>query len=248
MAQSIEDYNTAQSRAEKFGIVETIMDEIFRSGGRFLKEEEVGNWQEMEPEKVRQKIAHAIRDTTKKIEARRARAAQLAGGVPPTVPPQPARPAPVTASSRSDSGISTLMQGLDEYRKGMDDYQQGIPLRAVTADDDVKMPPVAGIDVALSRRPQKRTLGRGTGEGTIFDAVPRAQKEARNERRHTTTTIGDPKSHNIGLDTSLDTRYELRRDDSRKGTAWEPDPLRPCLLYTSPSPRDQRGSRMPSSA
>ena len=24
--------------------------------------------------------------------------------------------------------------------------------------------------------------------------------------------------------------------------------LRPCLLYTSPSPRDQRGSRMPSSA
>ena len=26
------------------------------------------------------------------------------------------------------------------------------------------------------------------------------------------------------------------------------DPLRSCLLYTSPSPRDQRGSRMPSSA
>ena len=25
-------------------------------------------------------------------------------------------------------------------------------------------------------------------------------------------------------------------------------PLLPCLLYTSPSPRDQRGSRMPSSA
>ena len=25
-------------------------------------------------------------------------------------------------------------------------------------------------------------------------------------------------------------------------------PYRPCLLYTSPSPRDQRGSRMPSSA
>ena len=25
-------------------------------------------------------------------------------------------------------------------------------------------------------------------------------------------------------------------------------PCEPCLLYTSPSPRDQRGSRMPSSA
>ena len=27
-----------------------------------------------------------------------------------------------------------------------------------------------------------------------------------------------------------------------------PNNLPPCLLYTSPSPRDQRGSRMPSSA
>ena len=26
------------------------------------------------------------------------------------------------------------------------------------------------------------------------------------------------------------------------------DPYKDCLLYTSPSPRDQRGSRMPSSA
>ena len=28
----------------------------------------------------------------------------------------------------------------------------------------------------------------------------------------------------------------------------EYDPTKACLLYTSPSPRDQRGSRMPSSA
>ena len=27
-----------------------------------------------------------------------------------------------------------------------------------------------------------------------------------------------------------------------------PDNIKACLLYTSPSPRDQRGSRMPSSA
>ena len=26
------------------------------------------------------------------------------------------------------------------------------------------------------------------------------------------------------------------------------DPIKTCLLYTSPSPRDQRGARMPSSA
>ena len=29
---------------------------------------------------------------------------------------------------------------------------------------------------------------------------------------------------------------------------WETLPFERCLLYTSPSPRDQRGSRMPSSA
>ena len=32
------------------------------------------------------------------------------------------------------------------------------------------------------------------------------------------------------------------------GAAWEVIKEKPCLLYTSPSPRDQRGSRMPSSA
>ena len=32
------------------------------------------------------------------------------------------------------------------------------------------------------------------------------------------------------------------------GKSWEKRSLDICLLYTSPSPRDQRGSRMPSSA
>ena len=38
----------------------------------------------------------------------------------------------------------------------------------------------------------------------------------------------------------------LARDASHGGVC--PDPSDGCLLYTSPSPRDQRGSRMPSSA
>ena len=35
-----------------------------------------------------------------------------------------------------------------------------------------------------------------------------------------------------------------------KGDPWSRNPpaIKACLLYTSPSPRDQRGSRMPSSA
>ena len=40
-------------------------------------------------------------------------------------------------------------------------------------------------------------------------------------------------------------RDERADDDKEDGEGGEP---RGCLLYTSPSPRDQRGSRMPSSA
>ena len=39
------------------------------------------------------------------------------------------------------------------------------------------------------------------------------------------------------------TARALHEESTRKGT-----PFVSCLLYTSPSPRDQRGSRMPSSA
>ena len=41
-----------------------------------------------------------------------------------------------------------------------------------------------------------------------------------------------------GFHTRVDKIAQLNLDDKLKG----------CLLYTSPSPRDQRGSRMPSSA
>ena len=45
---------------------------------------------------------------------------------------------------------------------------------------------------------------------------------------------------------------ETRRKDSEKGRYTliflAPPNDKNCLLYTSPSPRDQRGSRMPSSA
>ena len=42
-----------------------------------------------------------------------------------------------------------------------------------------------------------------------------------------------------GMDMNTDRITELLEDDNYKSR---------CLLYTSPSPRDQRGSRMPSSA
>ena len=42
--------------------------------------------------------------------------------------------------------------------------------------------------------------------------------------------------------------YFLRPGDMHAPIVYEVDRVRDCLLYTSPSPRDQRGSRMPSSA
>ena len=41
--------------------------------------------------------------------------------------------------------------------------------------------------------------------------------------------------------------YVLKKDEGGRHTPFFTK-YRPCLLYTSPSPRDQRGSRMPSSA
>ena len=53
-------------------------------------------------------------------------------------------------------------------------------------------------------------------------------------------------------------RYIIGQDDAKKSVAialrnrWRrqqlPEDMRDCLLYTSPSPRDSRRSRMPSSA
>ena len=57
------------------------------------------------------------------------------------------------------------------------------------------------------------------------------------------------------LDTQLDLQLQAKGADLKTLEAvlqafleHSPDAAHPCLLYTSPSPRDQRGSRMPSSA
>ena len=58
-----------------------------------------------------------------------------------------------------------------------------------------------------------------------------------------------------GITTKLDCSAPLRRQDHFPpgyqrllSTSYKAFPLAPCLLYTSPSPRDKRQSRMPSSA
>ena len=50
------------------------------------------------------------------------------------------------------------------------------------------------------------------------------------------------------LEALLDDRIDVIATDHAPHTSEEKDQVYTCLLYTSPSPRDQRGSRMPSSA
>ena len=47
---------------------------------------------------------------------------------------------------------------------------------------------------------------------------------------------------------STGSREAIEMRDGDKGRYLGKGVLKACLLYTSPSPRDQRGSRMPSSA
>ena len=46
----------------------------------------------------------------------------------------------------------------------------------------------------------------------------------------------------------FNTKTEVHEQDLRVGGTFRWTIYEDCLLYTSPSPRDQRGSRMPSSA
>ena len=74
------------------------------------------------------------------------------------------------------------------------------------------------------------TSGGSVGIGTVTPG----------ERLHLTTTSGNCKLR-------IDAASAASVDFYKSGTRFS-DMFTDCLLYTSPSPRDQRGSRMPSSA
>ena len=91
-----------------------------------------------------------------------------------------------------------------------------------------------------------------TSEGIIIEADQRhaeliVKDLGLNEKTHAVSTLGlkaKEKEVDEGrLTKELATMY---RANVARGNYLSQD--RTCLLYTSPSPRDQRGSRMPSSA
>ena len=62
------------------------------------------------------------------------------------------------------------------------------------------------------------------------------------------TNNGGAQATNVSLTDSLPAGITYTADTASQGSYDPTTGLWTCLLYTSPSPRDQRGSRMPSSA
>ena len=63
--------------------------------------------------------------------------------------------------------------------------------------------------------------------------------------------IQSPKGWSLGIrdkNNKLHKYYEERIPLIKRNKFWSAPLIRGCLLYTSPSPRDKRQSRMPSSA
>ena len=76
-------------------------------------------------------------------------------------------------------------------------------------------------------------FGNGAGQNRDFEDILRDPRSIR-----MVTTIIHEGTHQLMFNTGLQTRLADTPYWLNEG----------CLLYTSPSPRDQRGARMPSSA
>ena len=96
----------------------------------------------------------------------------------------------------------------------------------------------AGIEGNLTGNVTGNATGITTTQITVGDTFLKATNQV---GLGTTSTTG----RNAGINTATGTiiyNSSTRELQFYNGTSWT------CLLYTSPSPRDQRGSRMPSSA
>ena len=67
-------------------------------------------------------------------------------------------------------------------------------------------------------------------------------RTSENPKKKFKVYVKDPKTGNVKVIRFGDPNLSIKRDDPKRRKSYS------CLLYTSPSPRDQRGSRMPSSA
>ena len=91
-------------------------------------------------------------------------------------------------------------------------------------------------------------------------SAPKAKKVIRKNAKETADTSDDVVEEEVAVKEEEETAAADTNEEEEKEKEVAEEPERPrkkiilkkrserCLLYTSPSPRDQRGSRMPSSA
>ena len=118
-----------------------------------------------------------------------------------------------------------------------EETKQAPGVSVITAEDIQKRPPANDLSQIIRTMPGVNL----TGNSTSGQRGNNRQIDIRGMGPENTLILVDGKP--VGSRNSV--RYGWRGErDSRGDTNWVPA----CLLYTSPSPRDQRGSRMPSSA
>ena len=110
-----------------------------------------------------------------------------------------------------------------------------------------------GLEIGHSVRSSKDCVKEARGDITIMTNLLEARHLAGNESlfKSVNEKIRGPRTW--APNKFFDGKFEEQeqRHAQYQGTAYSLEPNlkeSPCLLYTSPSPRDQRGSRMPSSA
>ena len=162
----------------------------------------------------------------------------------------------VLFSSLNHSGASVAFEHMGEVRKykvrefdfPMDNVNELTPetvveLYAAQIRPETKLLVFPHIDNTIGlRHPVKQIAAMARKAGVSFVAVDAAQSVG---------TI-DVNLNELRVDAYSTSPHKWLGAPKGLGLAYVSkslqDTLRPCLLYTSPSPRDQRGSRMPSSA
>ena len=72
IAASTDKYINASSRLEKSMVVHSIVEQVKKIGGRFLKQDRyTGRWYELDERQAKEKVGHAIRDATASIDPKK---------------------------------------------------------------------------------------------------------------------------------------------------------------------------------
>ena len=149
----------------------------------------------------------------------------------------------------------------DIYKKAQQQYEAGqlapnyFPGQTLTGFDPVRAQGVnIGVDTALGAQTD---LAQGQTDlltNILSGSDPFTQQLANQAAQATSGafgsagTLGSQRNYNAANKAAADAILNRQLDASQQVGTAQTNALTPCLLYTSPSPRDRQKSRMPSSA